>query len=329
MSSFNPNVHPVAGNNEQVFHIAFCIDDRYCRAMGGAIGSVIAHNPEQRFKFHALAFSMNEEHQARLRRLEEMHPLVSAELHLLDQASLAPFANLLGHSHYSLSTFARLLMPAELHGQTDRVLYMDADVLCTGKLDELIAMDMSDVTSLVVPDAVITARRRVAALGLPQPQYFNAGIMLINIERWLAEDTLGAALHVLKTSTKDMRFLDQDALNIVLNGKVRYISARWNYLYDLIRDLEMNRTALKDLSGASLVHFAGAVKPWADWTGHDVRHLFRQGLALTPWADMPLDPAPVNTKEMRMQSRFLWSQRKPLQSLRWYVRYMRTRSARR
>jgi UDP-glucose:(glucosyl)LPS alpha-1,3-glucosyltransferase len=320
---------PAAHQDGQVFHIAFCIDDRYCRAMGGAIGSVIAQNPAQRFKFHALAFSMDPAHQARLRRLEQMYPLVSSELHLLDQAALAPFANLLGHSHYSLSTFARLLMPAKLQGQTDRVLYMDADVLCTGKLDELIAMKLDDVTALVAPDATVTTRRRVAALELPRPEYFNAGVMLINIERWLAEDTLGAALHVLKTSTRDMRFLDQDALNIVLNDKVRYISSRWNYLYDLIRDLEVNRTALKDLSGASLVHFAGAVKPWADWTGHEVREVFRQGLEMTPWSDMPLDPEPVNTKEMRMQSRFLWSQHKPLQSLRWYIRYLRARSARR
>jgi UDP-glucose:(glucosyl)LPS alpha-1,3-glucosyltransferase len=44
---------------------------------------------------------------------------------------------------------------------------------------------------------------------------------------------------------------------------------------------------------------------------------------------MPLDAEPVNTKEMRMQSRFLWSQRKPLQSLHWYIRYLRARSARR
>jgi hypothetical protein len=48
---------------------------------------------------------------------------------------------------------------------------------------------------------------------------------------------------------------------------------------------------------------------------------------LSPWADMPLDPAPLNSKEMRMNSRFMWRQGRPLESLKWYLQYLRARSA--
>jgi UDP-glucose:(glucosyl)LPS alpha-1,3-glucosyltransferase len=42
---------------------------------------------------------------------------------------------------------------------------------------------------------------------------------------------------------------------------------------------------------------------------------------------MPLDPEPKNTKEMRMHSRFMYRQGRPLESLKWYLRYLRKRRA--
>jgi UDP-glucose:(glucosyl)LPS alpha-1,3-glucosyltransferase len=124
-----------------------------------------------------------------------------------------------------------------------------------------------------------------------------------------------------------MRFPDQDALNIVLNGRARYISPRWNYLYDLIHDLNVNKFAMRPVGKAVFIHFAGAVKPWAEWSRHAACELFRTYLALSPWSDMPLDKEPRNSKEMRMNSRFMWRQGRPLESLRWYLKYLRARRA--
>ena len=148
----------------------------------------------------------------------------------------------------------------------------------------------------------MTTQRRVAALGLQHPQYFNGGVLFINIPKWISEDITQQTLDALLTSKTDMRFNDQDALNIVLNGRARYVSPRWNYLYDLIHDLNVSKFAMRPVGKAVFIHFAGAVKPWTEWSGHDARHLFRNYLALSPWADMPLDPAPKNTKEMPIKS---------------------------
>lgn len=316
---------PAAGRDS--FHIAFCVDDRYCRPMGATIASIIANNPGRHFTFHVLAFALSDDNRRRLARLEQMYP-VRTELHLLDPAAFSHFSSLLGHSHYSLSIFSRLRIPAELRGQAARVLYLDADILCVGSLDEMMAMQPGAAIALVVPDAPGTTARRVAALGLPHAEYFNSGVMLIDVEQWLAEEIETHTLDALLAGRKDMRFPDQDALNIVLNGRARHISPRWNYLYDLIHDLNVNKTAMRPVGKAALIHFAGAVKPWTDWSGHDARQLFRRYHALSPWSDQPLDREPGNTKEMRMHSRFLWRQGKPWQSLRWYLRYLRKRSSR-
>ncbi|RXZ33837.1 UDP-glucose--(glucosyl) LPS alpha 1,3-glucosyltransferase WaaO [Oxalobacteraceae bacterium CAVE-383] len=313
--------------DEASFHIAFCVDNHYFRAMGATIASIIANNPARHFTFHVLAFEVADEHRARLAQVEAMYP-VRTELHLLDLQSFRQFSHFLGHSHYSLSTFTRLVIPAVLRERTGRVLYLDADILCVGSLDDMIAMDIGRDQNIAAaaPDAPVTTARRVEALQLPYPEYFNGGVLFINIERWIAEDITAQTLDALLNSKKELRFNDQDALNIVLNGRVRYISPRWNYLYDLIHDLDVSRFTMRPVGNAVFIHFAGAVKPWADWSGHDARHLFRKYLALSPWAGMPLDPEPRNTKEMRMHSRFLFRQGKPLQSLKWYIRYLNKRA---
>ena len=229
-------------NGRPTFHIAFCADDNYCRPMGATIASIVANNPGQHFTFHLLAIALSDDNQARFKRLDAMLPAAATRIHLLDEALFAQFSGFLGHSHYSLSIFTRLVIPDVLQGQTERVLYLDADILCLGKLDELIDIDFDGKLAVVVPDAPVTTRRRVAALDLPHEEYFNAGVMLINVAPWIA---------------------------------------------------------------------AGA--------------LFGGYLAQSPWADLALDGAPRNTKEMRMHSRFLLRQGKPLQSLGWYVRYLRKR----
>ena len=313
-------------NGKPSFHIAFCVDNNYFRAMGGTIASIIANNPGQHFTFHVLAFEVSEDHQRRLKQLEQMYP-VSAQLHLVDLSVFSQFSHLLGHTHYSLAIFTRLMIPSVLQGQTDRVLYLDADILCVSQLDELVDMDISADIAVVVPDAPVTRQRRIASLGLKHDEYFNSGFLFINVEKWLAADITQQTLDALLNSKGDMRFSDQDALNIVFNGRARYISPRWNYLYDLIHDLNVSKFAMRPVGKAVFVHFAGSVKPWTEWSGHDARELFRNYLKLSPWADMPLDALPRNTKEMRMNSRFMFRQGHPLESLKWYIRYLRKRRA--
>jgi lipopolysaccharide biosynthesis glycosyltransferase len=339
LSADRSNVTPP--NGKPTFHIAFCVDDNYCRAMGGSIASIVANNPGQHFTFHLLAISLSDDNRTRFLRLGEMAE-VATQIHIVDQAQFVTFSSFLGHSHYSLSIFTRLLIPNMLQGIAERVLYLDADILCLGALDNLTDIDFGDNLAMVVMDASETKRKRVEALNLKHNEYFNSGVMLINIDPWVAAGVTNTAVNVLTNSSVELRFPDQDALNIALNGRVRYLNARYNTLYNLIHDLQLNsvvlgglngigitnrldideNSSMRTLGGAVFAHFSGPVKPWAAWTGHEVATIFAEYLAQSPWGDLPLDVEPRNSKEMRMYSRFLFRQGKPLQSLVWFLRYM-------
>jgi UDP-glucose:(glucosyl)LPS alpha-1,3-glucosyltransferase len=271
---------------------------------------------------------VSEDNRRKLAELGERYG-TKTEIHIVDPAAFHEFRHFIQFSYYSLSIFSRLVIPAILQGVTDKVLYLDADILCVGKVDELVNMDLGDEIAAVVPDAEITTRRRCAALGLKHGKYFNGGVLYINIEKWLENHITEEAMQALLQLGKKLRFNDQDALNIVLDGRARFIEKRWNYIYDLIYDLDRNTTAMRPIEDAVFIHFAGAVKPWADWSMHDSRALFRKYHAMSPWADLPLDQAPRNSRELRMQSRFLMKQGRTLEGIRWYVKYLRARSRKR
>lgn len=306
------------------FHIAFCVDNHYFRSMGATITSLIEHNRDVHFVIHVFAFAVSDDHRRRLLQLEDRFD-VSTQVHIIDSAVFRKFAHFTQSSYYSPSIFSRLLIPSVLQGTTDKVLYLDADILCVGGIAELIDMDISDTIAVVVPDAEATTRRRCAELGFKQLQYFNSGVMYMNVDLWVDNKITEATISALLTDGEKFRFPDQDALNVVLAGRARFTDKKWNYLYGLVGDLEQDRRKLQLSGDAVFIHFAGAVKPWSDWTLHDSRDLFAKYHALSTWSDMPLDQVPQNYKEMRMHSRFLWRRRQIVQSLRWYWRYMRAK----
>jgi len=306
------------------FHIAFCVDNRYFRSMGATIMSIIDNNPGVHFTFHVLAFVVSDQNRERLHRLEQQHP-VTTHIHLINPDQFSRFAHFIASSYYSPAIFTRLVIPETLKAYTDKVLYLDADILCVGKLDELIAMSLDGKIACVAPDADATTVRRVAALKLSHPKYFNSGFMYIHISAWLAHNITESTVEAMLSAGPDFRFPDQDALNVALNTSATYLSRRYNYLYGLIGDLENDHRAMNDVGDAVFIHFAGAVKPWADWCLHDSRILFARYHRLSPWSDIPLDAVPQNYKEMRMHSRFLWKRKQYAASISWFWKYLLAR----
>lgn len=296
--------------------------------MGATITSIVTNNPNRHLTFHVLTFATSDMHRQRLKELEKFEN-VTTILHILDIANFKQFEHFLKSSYYSLSIFTRLVIPTVLQQVTDHVLYLDADMLCVGSIDSIADLDMSDDIVAVAPDHPATVKKRCAALQLTHPTYFNSGMLYINIPRWQENQITEKVLQVLLENKQKLRFIDQDVLNIVLNGKAKYISRSFNYLYDMVHDLKHNQLQMRPINKAVIIHFAGPIKPWAEWTDHEAIQIFHKYHALSPWRDMPLDTAPSNTTEMRMHSCFLYRRGKYLQSLFWFVRYMYKHSRKR
>lgn len=303
------------------FHIAFGVDTHYFRGMGVTMASVIENNPGMNFVFHVFAFKVSDDDRRRLHEIEVQRG-VTVNIHIIDPAVFGDYAKFPSFAQYSAAIFTRLLIPGLLAGVTDKVLYLDADILCLGSIAELASMDLSGSIAAVVSDnGEETVRKQCAKLNLRERRYFNSGVLYINIANWIAHDITAQTMRAILQSEKKFLYPDQDALNIVLDGRATFIDDKWNYQYTLANCLKFGDFRMADLSAAVFVHFTGRVKPWHGWSLHESTTLFLKYQAASPWADMPLDP-PKNHKEMRMFSQYLIKQRRIAEAARWYAKYL-------
>ncbi|WP_405092899.1 glycosyltransferase family 8 protein [Micromonospora sp. NBC_01392] len=169
-------------------------------------------------------------------------------------------------SYLSAAMYLRLLIPHALPPGVDRLLYLDSDVLCTGSLAPLRDVDLGDKPVGAVRDAF--TRRLIDNGGLPgiygyrdldaQAPYLNSGVLLIDVPRWRELEITAAALDYIARHAHEARFPDQDALNHAVYGRWTRLPKRWNHMMAW----RLDPTVGGSITDASVIHFAGPVKPW-------------------------------------------------------------------
>lgn len=309
-----------------VLHIAFGVDSGYFRGMGVAITSIVKQNPDKAFVFHVFAFTVSDDNRRRIAKLGSMFAL-DVRIHKLSEHMLDAFRQFPCFAQNPLGMFIRLLIPDVLHGVTNRVLYLDADLLCFGRLDAITEVDIDDVIAAVVHDEQsTTAKTQIAALDLAYPQYFNSGVMYINVDKWHDNNIQNVTLTAL--SSREFVFADQDALNIALNGQVKFIGDEWNCRYHLVDYISRGDTHLALPAGTVFMHFTGPAKPWHDWCLHEAKSIFAALQAQSSWSDMPLDP-PRSAREMKLFSKSLIKHKRMAEGIGWHLKYIYQRTMQR
>src|SRR5207244_1433075 len=93
-----------------------------------------------------------------------------------------------------------------------------------------------DHAVLAVQDSIapyVSSRFGVARyreLGLPpKAKYFNAGVLVLNLDRWRRERVTERALEYVKAYAHEVSFWDQEGLNAVLSGKWGELDSVWNW----------------------------------------------------------------------------------------------------
>jgi lipopolysaccharide biosynthesis glycosyltransferase len=187
-------------------------------------------------------------------------PVDSALLHWVP-VDLTRFAAYSTSSYISVLTYARLLIAELLPPSIRKVLYLDVDILVCDDLTPLLQTDLEGIAIGAVPDRLdkrLKAGETIWTQDLPRVQdYFNAGVLLMDLERWRAEQISEKALDYLKEHPKTP-LSDQDALNVVCDGRWKQLNARWNVINDHRTKISNRGTG----NGPAILHFAGPLKPW-------------------------------------------------------------------
>lgn len=187
--------------------------------------------------------------------------------------------------HISRATYLRLIMSELLPAEINRVLYLDIDMVVTQSLWPLWQSNLQGRPFAAVEDHNLSAKDLVKRFGLPcEGRYFNAGMLLIDMQAERVSGYLGQALERLTADPDAYPFADQDALNEVLWQNWTPMDITWNYQRAFLNGHKVYRA--NEPRGVHLpviLHFTERWKPWKSDEWHPYAWLYWKHLRHTPF----------------------------------------------
>jgi lipopolysaccharide biosynthesis glycosyltransferase len=209
--------------------------------------------------------------------------------------------------HYTQATYYRLLAPLVFKNY-DKMIYLDSDMIILHDIALLYEVDLGNNLAGAcrgwggILDYFYDVRKKQYfqdILNFSEEQvfdYFNSGMLVMNLHQMREEDTFNNFLKVLETIGK-LRIMDQDILNYSLQGRIYYINSSWNNIRPYIDKLWNNIEWNHNISGAvgpadclppplyeefmslwklppKILHFVGS-KPWSSPDLDDAHYFWR------------------------------------------------------
>ena len=128
----------------------------------------------------------------------------------------------------ALSSYARLLAPSLLDNSIDKIIYMDCDALVDGSLKEIWNTDVTDYDFGAVLD--LDSKHVNKFLEISSNIHYNAGFLLINLERWRKNNLEDKFFNYLIEKEGEVYHNDQGILNHVCEGNILTLHPKYNVL---------------------------------------------------------------------------------------------------
>lgn len=244
-------------NNLEVIPIFFAVDDVYSPFLAVTLQSLIENaSKNYYYSIKILYTNMQEENKKKLAKYESEN--VKIEFVDLNYYIKKIQDKLYTRDYYTNTTYFRLFIPS-LYPQYDKAIYLDGDIVVLGDISELYNTNMGDNLIAAAPDDVIQNTKvfqeyAEKVVGVADYRnYFNAGVLLMNLDELRKFDFLDKFLYLLET-VKFSVAQDQDYLNRLCKGRTKIISVAWDRMpmpTDKILDDEIK-----------LIHYNLAYKPW-------------------------------------------------------------------
>lgn len=217
--------------------------------------------------------------EANKKRLERVVQKSESSVHLRwVKVDISSIADLPTHEWINTTTYLRLFISEIVPENVTKALYLDSDLLIERSLTELWDHNL-DSYPLAATQAYGTPTvsfplgiSSYEELGYPpDTPYFNAGVLLCNLERWRKEDLSGQVIAYLRKYRDQVQMNDQEGLNAVLAQDWKPLDLKWNVMSHLVNFDEWPGSPFKEkvrprreelLTDAYIYHFAGGSKPW-------------------------------------------------------------------
>ncbi|HEY9632337.1 MAG TPA: glycosyltransferase family 8 protein [Coleofasciculaceae cyanobacterium] len=284
----------MVNSNNQPIAIVCAADDNYAMPLAVTLHSALA-NLKNKPKIFLVIIDGGISPRSKRRILQSLDP-EQVEIHWMPPDERL-IKNLKVERHLTIVTYYRLLIPQLLPQHFNKVIYLDSDMVIKGDLEQLWNIDIGDNYVLAVQDDnqryihMSGGLRNYQELGInPDLKYFNAGMLVINLEKWRNDNIPLKVVEYLERNKEYVRDHDQDGLNGVLAGKWGELNPRWNqmpriYTYSSWQDSSYDEQLYRELlEHPYIIHYTTPPKPWHQGCEHPNTALFFHYLDQTAWS---------------------------------------------
>ncbi len=243
-------------------NLFFAIDDNYCPLLSASVHSILKNaNKSYKYDIYVLHNGIGDESQNIMKnQIKDDATIEFVDmLRFIDmKEKLDVLADkLVTRDYYTKTTYYRLFIP-NMFPNLDKALYLDVDIIVPGDISKLYNTDLENNLVGAVPDMAVQNTPAFIdyvenALGVKAENYFNAGILLMNLKEMRAWGFEEKFINLL--STYSFRVAqDQDYLNVLTSGRIKYVDNSWN-----VQPVPGNICKFDEIN---LIHYNMLWKPW-------------------------------------------------------------------
>lgn len=246
--------------------VVFGVDAEYFPYAIVAIETIARHaDPKALYSIYILHTGLSKNELNVARGLSKANVSVSD----INVSALIEKKKVYSTAHFSDAMYLRLLAPSVLSGKR-KLLYLDSDLVVGDDVAKLFSVDLGENILGAVRNVCTVSRSEYVEcqLGIDPFSYFNSGVLLINVEAFKEAEVEKKCFDLI-ASREALECPDQDALNIVCNGRVSWLDPRWNIAWQLFIYAgqtfscpEQYYCQLDNLSEFGILHFTTGSKPW-------------------------------------------------------------------
>ena len=273
-------------------NIVFTSDDNFVRQMAAAIISIYENNKDEDVKIFVLSKGISTENQSILTDMAKDYGQDLIFIELKDVDSF--FGGEIDTGGWDNIVLARLFIDRILPSDVHRVLYLDGDIIVRHSLKELWETDLQGNVLGMVQEPTIKKERKETLGMAPDGKYYNAGIILMDLDAWRQKDAGKRIVDFYKAHGCKLFANDQDAINGELQHEIYPLDLKYNYCntyyfypYSAILKMvgkdsyyskEYYEQMVKD---PYIVHYLGEERPWREGNCHVFREDFAKYYNMT------------------------------------------------
>jgi len=270
-------------SDTQVLNIACAIDDSFVYPLNVMLTSTLENHKHKKLKIHLFSAALSE------KSVHSFEKLISSynqefKFYKLEEKN---FKGLPINERISYATYYRILIPEIIDIPGEKFLYLDSDVVVLKDLSPLFDIELKDKILASADDLAGVDSNLQLKHKIPEPyHYFNAGILLIDKNNWIAKNATQQVLDYLNKNKELCEFWDQDGLNGTLYKERISIPLTWNQQIALhfLKSAPLLRNYPKEYMEAlyhpAIIHYNGREKPWHFACGHPLKKHFKEYASL-------------------------------------------------